>query len=154
MFPNQEQQMPQDPQMGGMPISAGDQPVSEEQMEELRNLAEEVNARFAKLKSIIFATKNKSETLKKEVLGEVFEKMAMAGINLEDQSSVAEYINRIRETNPEIADQFEYAMDTLMGDEMPMDEQKGLEEPVEMNNEMNNENIQQKVSGLAPSSIG
>jgi hypothetical protein len=123
MNPNQIQpgmQVPQDPSQGlvppmqGMPVEGG-QPVSEEQKQALLDMISQIRAQLGSLGAMRFASGNKTELLRRDLLKQVFEKLQLAGVDLSSRESVAAFIMKLQEESPELAAMFEKAMDALLG---------------------------------------
>ena len=108
-------QMPQQPPQGGM------QQMPEERKQELLAMIEKIKQGLESFKIYRSASKGKSDQMRSDVLKEVFEKLQMAGVDLTDRESVAKFIDKLRQSNPELADMFEQAMDRLLGGEMEQD---------------------------------
>lgn len=113
--------MPPTPTDAGMPapvpgVSMGaDQPVSEEEKRALLDMIEKIKAQLGDLNATRFASSNKTEALRKDLLRQVFEKLQLAGVDLSSRESVAAFIMRLQEQNPELAQMFEKSMDVLLG---------------------------------------
>lgn len=91
------------------------QPITEQQKQELMKMIAAVQERLSKLNASRFAGSGKIDEVKQKLLQEVFQKLQMAGVDLTDQQSVAEFIERLRQRSPELAQMFEEAMDLLLG---------------------------------------
>lgn len=109
------------PVAGGMPpispegVTAGDQSISEEQRQALMEMISKVRGELGSLDAVKFASQNKTEALRNNLLQQVFEKLQMAGVDLSSRESVAAFIMKLQENNPELAAMFEKAMDALLG---------------------------------------
>jgi len=131
---------------GGVPSTSPDQ-----QKQVLLDLIKQIRGKLSSLKALGFATDNKTENMRRELLRKVFERMQMAGIDLNDRQSVADFIERMRSINPELAQIFEEAMNIMLGDESggmntpqgsgPVD--LGVEQPGFAPQNMNNQNVNQ-----------
>ena len=135
-------------QGGGMPFGMpsgmpeGSQPVTEEQKQVLVDMISEIRSRMDDLKALQFASSNKTDTLRRSLLKQVFEKLQMAGVDLTDRSSVTDFLSNLRQESPELADMFEKSMDVLLGGEgvaPPIDE-GGISQGVPPQDNMNNIN--------------
>lgn len=161
MNPNEQSDISQVPS----DMQQSNQPVTPEQMQKLHDMLDEVNKAFERFKAIRFAAENKTKIIKNDIREQIFELMMQDGINLEDRGSVSSFIEGVREKSPELADQFENAMNMILDDEsdtQPSDGSVPLDAPVDVqsnpdplsNNEINNENISQDPRGLSQTSIG
>lgn len=153
-------QMPVPPQGVSVPPDAG-QPITDAQRQELTDTMGKIKDELDRFQAMQFAAKQKSDILRNKILGGIFEKLQTIGVDLNDQASVSEFINGIRQKSPELADQFEMAMNVLIGEDSGADEYgspRDLSEPVDIgsdqNNEMNNENIPADPRGQPQASIG
>jgi hypothetical protein len=154
MDPIQEQpQQPISPELiqsQGMP-SDGGQPISEEQRQTLFQMIAKVKEALKSLEATSFASSNKTDALRRDLLRQVFEKLQIAGVDLTSRESVANFIMKLQEENPELASMFEEAMNKLLGDQNGgafgnpeiQGESTGLEIPPE--NNMNNVNQNETV---------
>jgi hypothetical protein len=157
MDPNQipqqgvPQGMPQVPLEAGM---EGNQPITEEQKQELLSMISEIRSKLGSFNALRFASKNKTEQTRRNLLKQVFEKLQMAGVDLTDRESVANFIATLRQSNPELADMFESSMDVLLGGAeggsfaTPQDSSAILDLGLSPQNNMNN--INQNNEGLQP----
>lgn len=127
MDPNSPQmpippQTPPGPPMSfGMPGAMGEatdpsqQPVTQEERQVLLDLIQKIRDNLSNLKARDFAANGKLETIRRNLLHQVFDKMQMAGIDLNDRQSVSDFIENLRQQDPTLADQFEKAMEALLG---------------------------------------
>ena len=142
---------PQMPQPGQQPAPAG-MPVSDEQKQELLGMIQKIKDKLAPLSAVRFASNNKTEQFRKDMLKQVFEKLQLAGVDLSNKDSVAEFIASLKENNPELAQMFEESMDVLLGSGEvnsfgePQDPNAMLDIPgANMNNTNQNEILPQNV---------
>lgn len=167
---NQQQpQMPpqipmQDPaQM--MPQGAPqDQPITEEQKQQLMVMIMKVKEKLAAFEAMKTAAGGKKEEYRQTILREIFTKFEQAGIDLTNREEVADFIAQLQAQNPEIAMIFEEAMSKLLGEnttpEMPSQggSPQGPQSPAELaslgmaipNNNMNinqNETLPEDIRG-------
>lgn len=133
-------------------------PVSEEEMQALRDIIAEVQSKLKTFKAQSFAVNDQGEQKRVEMLKKVFEELQAAGVDLSSKESVASFITTLEKTNPEIAKSFEKAMDILLGlpegtplagegsqgdpNAMPVDPGAALGLPQEAGAPQNNMNIQ------------
>ena len=96
-------------------MGAGNQPISEEQRQALMEMISKVKGEISSLDATKLASGDKNEALRQDLLRQVFEKLQMAGVDLSSRESVAAFIMKLQENNPELAAMFEKAMDALMG---------------------------------------
>ena len=122
----------------------GDQPISEQQRQTLLDMKNEIRVKLGKFHATSFASKNKIEAVRSSILKQVFEKLQLAGVDLTDKDSVAAFLAKLQQTNPELATNFEQAMNVLLGGEgmqgAPQDPTQSMDLGIPPQNNMNNEN--------------
>ena len=79
------------PQPGQQPAPAG-MPVSDEQKQELLGMIQKIKDKLAPLSAVRFASNNKTEQFRKDMLKQVFEKLQLAGVDLSNKDSVADEV--------------------------------------------------------------
>ena len=103
----------------GMPTPPGQPAVSPgltpEQKADLTEKVRQVQAQLDSVKADKFASDNKVDIYRKEMMGQVFEKFQSAGVNLSDRNSVAKFIMELQESEPELAKMFETSMGAIIG---------------------------------------
>jgi hypothetical protein len=85
-----------------------------EQMQELRQLVAEIENKFHKTNMRDAQTSDIDFSMRQHLLTEVFDELRNAGVDLEDQESVANFLEKLKEVNPELEQAFEGAMAHLM----------------------------------------
>jgi hypothetical protein len=115
VMPQQPMQPPMEASGGVMPPASGGEPVTDQEKQALIDIIAKIKAKLGDLTAYSFAAGNKSDRTRRDLLRQVFEKMQLAGVDLTDQQSVADFITRLRESNPELADMFEKSMEVLLG---------------------------------------
>ena len=153
---------PQDPsQVPAQETSVGgDQPVSEEQKQALLDMISQIRAKLGDLNATRFASGNKTEVLRRDLLKQVFEKLQLAGVDLSSRESVAAFIMKLQQESPELAAMFEKSMDLLLGGSeggafgVPQDPNatmdlgvppQGVSQEVLPQNNMNNVNLNETI---------
>ena len=135
---------PTDPSQDVQPTPGGDQPVSEQQKQALLDMINEIRVKLGKFHAVSFASKNKIEAVRSSILKQVFEKLQLAGVDLTDKDSVANFLAKLQQTNPQLAANFEKAMNMLLGGEgmqgAPQDPTQSMDLGIPPQNNMNNEN--------------
>jgi hypothetical protein len=100
---------------GGFQLPQNQQMATPEQKQQLLALIALIRQKMEGLKSINFATQGKMDAYRRQILLQVFEKLQLAGVDLNDPQSVSVFIEKLRQQNPVMAEQFEQAMDALLG---------------------------------------
>jgi hypothetical protein len=112
--PLQSQGMPtgQDPAM--MP---GQEFASPEERAQLVQLLEATKEKMAGLKTAEFTGANSRDAAKLDALRELFSMMQSAGVDLTSTESVNAFLEKIKAANPNMAQDFEEALEQLLGDD-------------------------------------
>ena len=118
-----------------------DQPMSETHRQDLLKMVDLIKQKHASFEAMKFAADNKSDIARRGVLKDVFDKLQMSGVDLTNRTSVSNFISKLRQDNPEMADRFESAMEALLGSET------GGPVPPNMNNKNTNETSSQNLRG-------
>lgn len=96
------------------------QMASPEQRQQLMDMMDAVRGKIGELNSVHFATQNAADMSRREALKEVFSALQEAGIDLSDPAAVSEFLDKLRQMNPELARLLEESLDALLGEEQPM----------------------------------
>lgn len=130
----QEMQMPQ-PQLTGVGDvnSIPGEPMSQEfvgdnEKQVLASMIEEIRNKLSELNSAQFSTGNISEVEKSKALQEIFTILQSNGVDLSDPTSVQDFIERMRESNPELAQFFEQVMEQLLGEPEQLEDSEEMME--------------------------
>lgn len=116
MPPQQDPSQAEMPPQGDPQQASPDQtPITPEQKQALIDLVNQVRAKLGAFHAHNFAAQNKLETMRSAMLKQVFEKLQMAGVDLTSQESVAKFLMELKQENPELAQNFEKAMEALLG---------------------------------------
>lgn len=134
-----EMQQPQ-PQLTGtdlmnaIPGEPQQEIVGDDKRQELLDMIEQIKGKVGQANATRFAMDNMVNSKRSDALQQIFMLMQEAGVDLADPQSVAEFIAKIREVNPDMAMLFEEIMDQLLGGE-PKDmspEMGGMEDMGDM----------------------
>ena len=126
--------------------------ITDEQKQELLSIIQDIRQKIGSLSTLKFASGNKTEKIRSDLLRQVFEKLQLAGVDLTDQQSVSDFLAKLQQDNPELAQQFEKSMNALLGDPSaspfgpPPDANATIDlgiPPQNMNNQNQNENPNQ-----------
>lgn len=102
-------------------INPGVSSLTAEQKQALLEMISQIRSRLGSFEATRFAVDAKTTGVRQALLRQVFEKLQLAGVDLTSRESVAIFIDRLRQENPELAGMFEQAMDALLGGELPQD---------------------------------
>lgn len=144
---DQSQMQPMQPPVASsvmQPAAApeGQQMVTEQEKQQLLDIIAKIKSKLADLNAVRFASRDKNEKVRRDILKQVFEKLQLAGVDLSDKRSVADFIARIRANNPELADMFEQSMNVLLGGPTP---DQVMPQENNMNNINQNETLPQNI---------
>jgi len=109
--PTQEPAMPG--AIPGAPMD-GNAPVSDAQYQELVDLLAKVKAGSSQLSSLRFVSDNKDIQNRRDALKEVFMMMTQAGVDVSDPASVAAFLDKLKQTDPDMYAMFEQALGYLL----------------------------------------
>lgn len=113
------------PQPSVQPISpagVGEQQpelATPEDRQQLMDLVSKVRGKLSEVNTARFVSDNTTAEYRRGFLKEIFALLQKAGVDLEDRASVAEFLDRLRSQNPELASMVEEAIDRLLGVEEP-----------------------------------
>ena len=147
MAPEQPGEMaqpaPMQPEVGQM--------TTPEQEQELANLLQAAQSEMANLTSQRFSSENERKQYKLDVLSAVFEMLQSSGVDLNSPESVAQFLQELKARNPQMATDFEVAIEALLGEEAGETVEGAMDggiEPEEMNE--TNETLPQELPGSIP----
>jgi hypothetical protein len=116
--------------------------VTPEQRQQLMDLIEATKGKVSELNTALFSSQNASEQARSEALREVFAILQQAGVDLQDPQSVADFLAKIREVNPEVAQMLEESLEALLTGEAPA--------PADNNMNLENEALPEDIRGPVP----
>lgn len=124
------------------------QMATPEQKAYLMNMISATREKVGDLNTAMFSVNNSGKQLQSEALKEIFSLMLQAGVDLSSQESVAAFLERLKENNPELAQTFEEILNSLLED-VPETNQE-----INMNNENISENLRGSSEGTSGSILG
>jgi len=92
-------------------------PMSDDQRKEIQNLLGLVKQNYAKWNSTKFSVGNRVDSARRDMLKQVMQVLLANGVDLSDQNSVAQYLNQLKQKNPDQYQSFTSALDSLLGKE-------------------------------------
>ena len=137
-------------------MQIGSQQITEEEKQKLLAIIKQIREKLGSLNATQFASNNKTEQIRRDLLKKVFEKLQVAGVDLTDNQSVSDFLLKLKEDNPELAGMFEQAMDVLLGGEAgesfsdPQDPNAMMDLNIPQGNNMNNEINQDEIQTVPP----
>lgn len=120
--PLQSQGMPTGQDPASMP---GQEFASPEERQQLIDLLEATREKMSSLRTTEFAGANSKDAAKLDALRELFSMMQSAGVDLTSTESVNVFLEKIKSANPNMAQDFEDALDALLGDDSMESDQMG-----------------------------
>jgi hypothetical protein len=101
----------------------GQEFASPEERQQLLDLLEATKEKMAGLRTAEFQGANSRDAAKLDALRELFSMMQSAGVDLTSTESVNAFLERIKAANPNMAQDFEEALDELLGDDSMVEPQ-------------------------------
>lgn len=98
------------------PLQGTQPPVNTDYKGMLMDMVQKTRGKVAEANTARIASKNQSEVRRSAALREVFTTMQQAGVDLTDPQSVAAFIQKLKDANPEVATYFEEALEQLLSD--------------------------------------
>lgn len=150
--PLQSQGMPTGQSPAAMP---GQEFASPEERQQLIDLIEATKEKMAGLRTAEFTGANSKDAAKLDVLRELFSMMQSSGVDLTSVESVNAFLSKIKQANPNMAQDFEEALESLLGDDSIVSDQMGgdsLEAPQQMTS--GNETLPTDIRGSVPRQEG
>lgn len=118
--PLQSQGMPTGQDPASMP---GQEFASPEERQQLVDLLEATRGKMSSIRTTEFAGANSKDAAKLDALRELFSMMQSAGVDLTSAESVNVFLEKIKGANPNMAEDFEDALDALLGDDSIVSDQ-------------------------------
>lgn len=91
--------------------------ASPEQKAELLKMVDGIEAKLGEFNAARFAGENRAKTSKADALRMVINALRDAGVDITNQQAVGDFIGKLRERNPDLADLFEECVSTLLGED-------------------------------------
>lgn len=110
---------------GGIPAPAA---VGPEARQALLERISSIRQTLNNTKATGVAANGQNDAVRQTMLRQVFQKLQLAGVNLNDKASVAAFIEKLRVQNPVMAQNFERSMEYLLG-ENPQDASQSVQSP-------------------------
>jgi len=109
---------------GQIPAMPGQEMATPEQRQQLVDLLDATKASMSELQTTKFRSANEEDAMRIETLKEIFQAMQAQGVDLNDPASVSSFLDKLDSTNPTMSQYFKEALDNLMGDQAPIEEQQ------------------------------
>lgn len=106
------------PAMPGVAPQEGFDP--EAAMQELQAGAEGLKAKEAELATKQVVNENELQAMKEKIIGDLFEMMKTSGVDPSDQNSVSDFLNMLKEQDPDLYELFDFAFNNLIGEQPTM----------------------------------
>lgn len=115
--------------------------ATEEEKNELKRKLIDVETKNGALNSLKIINSRKLLELKSELIKEILTELQKNGVDLNDQSSISEFLDKLEQQNPDLRELFEMAFNELEGGEnnnnvnniyenQPMRENSGISETI------------------------
>lgn len=95
-----------------------------EQIAELHQLLDIIEQKHQELGTDRIINKNEMDASTQETLGEIFQILQDAGVDLNDQNSINEFLTSLEKSNPDMYEIFAEILDSLLDPETPDEKQE------------------------------
>ena len=110
--------------VGATPTVPGvSEPMTPEHKAELLDLLSKIKQEYMKWRSMSFGIQNQANEFRKDQLKTVFQMLQSKGVNLNDQKSVAEFLNNLKKNAPQHFEAITRALDYLLGSDYETQQQ-------------------------------
>lgn len=112
----------------GIPSPTGQQPAlsQEEMVANIKDMMGKIDNKYQDFQAGKFAYDNKSAEAKSQVLRDIFDLLQSEGVDPSNVEQVGEFLNKIKESNPELYQQIEKIFQDLVGEDTQTDPSQGL----------------------------
>lgn len=97
------------------PAASADGMATPEQKQQLMDLIDQIRQNLSKLHATQFASTNQAQQQRADLLKSIFAELQSAGVDLRDPKSVSDFLAKLRQQSPDMADLFEQALSQLLG---------------------------------------
>lgn len=98
-------------------IGAGESLSNDQMLQNIRNMTNKVDSRYQDFNAIQTSSDIKNTKSQGEILRQVFDLLQSVGIDPSNVEQVQEFLNKIKEENPEMYQQLEQALKSIIGGE-------------------------------------
>jgi hypothetical protein len=106
------------PEEGEASVVPGEEEMaSPAQIDQLKEMMSKVEEKYRQMNAESFAGANQTESLRKDLVLDVFKMLKELGVNLSDPASVREYLDQMEQANPDLYDLFVSSFEGLLGQE-------------------------------------
>lgn len=124
--------------------------LSQDQMRaNLTELMDKIQGKYGDFNAQKFASDNKVKEGQSSILRQIFDLLESAGVDPSNPDQVKAFLDKLKMQNPELATQFETALQSILGP----DEEMGTEEPVDTEGAMPSDNMNINTNALPPEGI-
>lgn len=110
--------MPMAPQVNPTQMVAPEQNFdAEAATKELQVGAEGLKAKEAELATKQLVNENELQAMKEKIISDLFEMMKTSGVDPSDQNSVSDFLNMLKEQDPDLYELFDFAFNNLIGEQ-------------------------------------
>lgn len=123
--------------------TGGEQPS----LDELGRRLQEIKDANGKLESMQIASKNRINQYKMEILRQVYKGLEELGVDPNDTESINQFLNRLREENPDLVTLLEFILNNLVPEDEEENDQPRAPQGMEENQET------QPIAPMGPQNI-
>lgn len=109
-------QAPQDGAMPPMDQGASGQMATPEEMQQLQELFDKIQSKYAEVNSAKFSSENEALAAKQDLTKQVFQMMKDQGVDLADVNSIKDFLAQLEQESPEMYDILVSVLDSIFAD--------------------------------------
>lgn len=135
----------------------GEEKNPEEMQAAINDLMEKIEDKIRILDTKKIVRNNKDEYSRIEALKEVLVSMESAGVDLNDQNSINDFMSRLEEESPDIYTMFTEAMENLLGQNSGQEDSQAMGQPAMSPEDLNGLTStvgQQSTPPIGPGNLG
>jgi len=117
---------------GGIPMEMQPGLSQDEMKANLGDMMEKIESKYQDFNANKFASANQREEAKGNTMRRLFEMFTKMGVDPSDPIQVRDFLNKLREVNPELSKQLEGLMERLLGEDLPdsVEGEVGVDKPL------------------------
>lgn len=119
---------PESPEVAPTMLGAPEGLSQEEMRANLQEMMEKIQEKYQDFNAQKFSSEGKSKELQSQALREIFSILESMGVDPSSPESVNAFLEDLRATNPELAEQIEAALKSVLGEEVESEEAPVTEE--------------------------
>lgn len=114
------QPVPVAPTPAPVPDTGGPTPLSQDQMKaNLRDMMSKIESKYQDFNTQKFSLGNQSQEMQSQALRQLFDLFKSVGVDPTKPEEVKAFLDKVRQSNPELSQQIESALNGLLGADSP-----------------------------------